>query len=199
MALSGWFFLYFCPVKTQIEAAAKVIQDGGIILYPTDTVWGLGCDPKNEIALQKINTIKQRHQDKSFILLVNSENLLSRYAKIIPDVCFDLIDFANQPLTIIYPQGQYVSNQVLGSDDSIAIRFIKHEFCSGLITKLRHGLVSTSANISGQPFPKNFDDINEDIKSAVDLIIDRKFEVTKYAPSQIIKIGEDGEVKIIRK
>ena len=186
-------------MKDQIEAAVKVIREGGVILYPTDTVWGLGCDPNNSTAVQKINEIKSRPENKSFILLVNSEMLLSRYAKIIPEVCYDLIDYANRPLTIVYPKGQYVSDKILADDGSIAIRLIKHDFCEQLITKLKHGLVSTSANISGQPFPKTFAEVDDSIKSGVDLIVDQRFEVKQVSPSQIIKIGENGEIHIIRK
>ncbi len=186
-------------MKTQIEQAEKVIKEGGVILYPTDTVWGLGCDPNNEEAIQKINKIKQREETKSFILLVNSERLLNQYTKIIPEVCYDLIDFANLPLTIIYPIGKSVSKQILGPDGSVAIRVIKHDFCNGLINKPKHGIVSTSANISNQPFPQNFNEISKAILEKVDFVVDSRFETKNVKPSQIIKIGEKGEVSIIRK
>ncbi len=186
-------------MKNVIDQAVKIIKEGGVILYPTDTVWGLGCDPNNEEALQKINAIKKRIKKNHFILLVNSEMLLNRYVKAIPEVCYDLIDFANSPLTIIYPKGQYASNQVLGDDGSIAIRMVKNEFCDGLMKRLKHGIVSTSANISGEPFPTSFQKISADILDAVDFVVPAKYESKGTKPSQIIKIGEDSEVNIIRK
>ncbi len=189
-------------MKEERQKAFEVIKNGGIILYPTDTVWGIGCDPKNEEALNKINELKQRPKDKNFIVLVESERLLSRYAKIIPDVCYDLIDYADKPLTIIYPKGQFVAKKVLGDDGSIGIRLVKDEFCSKLIQKLKSGITSTSANISGQPTPLKFSEISEDIKNGVDYIVslpesgnDKKIK----SPSQIIKISEKSEITILRK
>ncbi len=186
-------------MKNQIEEAAKIVRDGGVILYPTDTIWGLGCDPNNEEAIQKINEIKQRPPDKSFILLVNSEMLLNRYTEVIPDVCYDLIDYADRPLTIIYPKGRAVSSKIMADDNSIAIRMIKAGFSNQLMTRLKHGLVSTSANISNHPYPKQFGDIDDTIKNMVDFVVDPQFENESSKPSQIIKISENGEVKIIRK
>ena len=191
---------YFCSVKKVIQEAASVIQQGGVILYPTDTIWGLGCDPNNEIALAKINQIKQRAADKNYLLLVNSERLLNYHVNVIPDVCYDLIDFAVKPLTVVYPSGKNVHSSVLGKDQSLGIRMIKTpEFLDGLITRLKHGLISTSANISGAAFPQSFADIDDRIKDQVDYIVDPSFETKKSQPSQIIKISENSEVTIIRK
>lgn len=186
-------------MKFEIEKAAEFIQKGGVILYPTDTVWGLGCDPNNEEALAKISTIKKRTDSKSFILLVNNESLLSRYVKEIPDVCYDLIDCADAPLTIVYPNGQYVSNKVIAEDGSIAIRLTKDEFCKGLITKVKSAIVSTSANLSGQKATSNLDDIDEEIKNAVDFIVNIDSKPSSSKPSQIIKISANSEIEIIRK
>jgi len=185
-------------VRTEIENAYNTIKAGGIILYPTDTIWGIGCDPKNDEALAKIDALKNRTTEKHFIVLVESERLLSRYAKVIPEVCYDLIDFANKPLTIIYPQGQYVSNRVLGEDKSIGIRVVKDEFCSKLIQKLKSGLISTSANKSGDKSPVSFDNISDDIKNGVDYIVKLPLQQKNAKPSQIIKISENSEVTIIR-
>ena len=189
-------------MREEIHKAFEVIQNGGIILYPTDTVWGIGCDPKNEDALNKINVLKKRATDKNFIVLVESERLLSRYAKVIPDVCYDLIDFTEKPLTIIYPKGQFVAKQVLADDGSIGIRLVKDEFCIKLIQKLKSGIISTSANISGKATPVTFDDISDDIKNGVDYIVNLgPIDENKknISPSQIIKISEKSEITILRK
>ena len=202
-AASGRFFyclfLYFCPVEEEINKAKEVIDAGGVILYPTDTIWGLGCDPKNDDAIQKIIDIKKRSEAKHFIILVNSEQLLSRYVKEIPSVCFDLIDFASKPLTIIYPKGQYVSDKILGEDGSIGVRIVNTPFCKKLMERLKSGIVSTSANISGEPHPKSFEEISKEIKNNVDYIVNLPQKNQSDQASQIIKIGLNGEVKIIRK
>ena len=185
-------------MREEIQNAFETIKNGGIILYPTDTIWGIGCDPKNEEALEKINQLKKR-SDKNFIVLVESERLLNRYAKIIPEVCYDLIDFAEKPLTIIYPKGQFVAKQVLAQDGSIGVRVVKDKFCSTLIQKLKSGITSTSANVSGEKSPIKFEDISDTIKNGVDYIVNLPLENKNPIPSQIIKIGENSEVTIIRK
>ncbi|MFT4601816.1 MAG: L-threonylcarbamoyladenylate synthase [Arenicella sp.] len=186
-------------MKTEIDKAAEVIQNGGVILYPTDTIWGLGCDPKNEKAVQKIFDIKKRSDNKSMIVLVNSEQLLGRYVKEVPEVCFDLIDCATRPLTIVYPKGQYVSDKLKGEDDSLGIRITNDEFCKKLIQKLKSGIVSTSANVSGESNPENFDSVNQTIKDQVDYVVDLPQLSKDNSPSQIIKISAKGEIEIIRK
>lgn len=186
-------------MKEEIQKAVDVIRDGGVILYPTDTIWGLGCDPKNEDALDKLLNIKKRAANKSLIVLVNNEGLLQRYVKEIPDVCYDLIDYAERPLTIVYPHGQYVSQKVLGADNSIAVRISKDPFCSQLIQKLKHGLVSTSANISNQTYVNDINKLPAEIKDNVDYIVNLPLKNDKQPPSQIIQIGADSEVTIIRK
>ena len=185
-------------MKEAVEKAAKIIREGGVILYPTDTIWGLGCDPSNEAAVERIVDIKKRAPHKSFILLVDNEPRLKRYAKIIPEVCYDLIDYANRPVTIVYPQGQHVSQQVLGSDGSIAIRITNDPFCVALMRATKCGLVSTSANISNQPY-QALDQMPAEIKNAVDYIVPLPLKTPNARPSQIIKIGADSEVTIIRK
>ena len=190
---------YFCSVFEEIEKAASIIRQGGIILYPTDTIWGLGCDPKNDAAVEKIIQLKKRDENKSLIVLVNAEQLLNQYVSIIPEICYDLVDLADGPLTIIYPQGKGVSKAILGDDGSIAIRMTKHDFCFKLMQKLRSGLVSTSANFSGQPAPKKFSDISKDIINGVDYVVNLQHDQPASKPSQIIKVGAKGEIKIIRK
>ncbi len=186
-------------MREEIEKAFNAIKDGGVILYPTDTIWGLGCDPNNERALERINKIKNRSKDKNFIILVDSERLLNRYAKVIPEVCFDLIDFTEKPLTIIYPKGQFVAKPVLAFDGSIGVRLVKDEFCVKLIQKLKSGLTSTSANISGEKSATNFEEISDQIKNGVDYIVNLPLSKKNVSPSQIIKISEKSEITIIRK
>jgi len=185
-------------VREEIEKAFEIIKNGGIILYPTDTIWGIGCDPKNEEALERINLLKKR-SGKHFIILVESERLLNRYAKVIPEVCYDLIDFSEKPLTIIYPKGQFVAKQVLANDGSIGVRVVKDKFCSTLIQKIKGGIISTSANVSGEKSPLKFEDISDIIKNGVDYIVNLPLATKNPMPSQIIKIGENSEVTIIRK
>ncbi len=182
-----------------LEKAAKVLQEGGVILYPTDTIWGLGCDPKNDAAVKKIIDLKKRSPSKSMIILVNNEALLQRYVKEIPEVCYDLIDYSTRPLTIVYPNGQYVSDQVLAEDKSIAIRITKDSFCNKLIQKVKHGIVSTSANISNEIYLNGLENIPTAIKDNVDYIVNLPLKNKSAQVSQIIKIGEDSEVSIIRK
>ena len=183
----------------EIEKAANVIRQGGIILYPTDTIWGLGCDPKNEAAVEKIIELKKRDENKSLIVLVNGEPLLNQYVSIIPEICYDLIDLAEGPLTIVYPKGRGVSKHILAEDGSIAVRITNHDFCFKLMQKLRSGLVSTSANFSGEPSPKKFSDISPDIINAVDYVVNLYHDQPAGKPSQIVKVGAKGEIKIIRK
>jgi L-threonylcarbamoyladenylate synthase len=186
-------------VKTEIENAAEAIKKGGVILYPTDTIWGFGCDPNNETAVLKLIDIKKRDRSKSLIILVNSEAMLQRYAKIIPDVCFDLIDCATAPLTIVYPKGQFVAKEILAADGSIAIRLTKDPFCCQLMQKIKSGIVSTSANISGQPYQGDPTKMDKAMLDQIDYIVKLPLVNKNQKPSQIIKIGENSEITIIRK
>ncbi|MBD3636877.1 MAG: threonylcarbamoyl-AMP synthase [Crocinitomicaceae bacterium] len=183
----------------EINKATEVIKNGGVILYPTETVWGLGCDPTNDTAIDRILEIKKRPENKSLIILVPSEAILQRYVKNIPEVCYDLIDFADRPLTIVYPDAQHLSEKLTAKDNSIAIRLTKDEFCRKLMQKLKTGIVSTSANISGNPPPVAFHDISEEIKNNVDYIVNLPDRKGTGTPSQIIKIKANSEVEIIRK
>lgn len=181
-----------------IHDAAEGLKAGKTLLYPTDTVWGLGCDASNEEAIQKIVDIKSRSEEKSFILLVDSVAMLERYVTNIPEVCFDLIDFAVRPLTIIYDEPINLPKSLLAPDGTIAIRVTEDMNCKKLIQRLRKPLVSTSANITGQPNAKNFAEITEEIKAGVDLILNERLEERMQKPSSIIKVGSDNGVKVIR-
>lgn len=186
-------------MKEEIKRSADVLRKGGIILYPTDTVWGIGCDATNEGAVQKIFKIKQRSEAKSMIVLVAEPHQVSFYADE-PAVAKDLVEFAEKPLTLIYPKAKGLAKSIIAEDGSIGIRVVKDEFCQQLIDFLHKPIVSTSANISGEPSPGNFSEISDLIKTSVDYVVNlRQEEKGKNTPSQIIKIGMDGLIQIIRK
>ncbi len=182
-----------------MNKAIEALKNGGTILYPTDTIWGIGCDATDENACQKILDIKQRPDNKSFIILVDNFAMLERYIPEFQEVCYDLADFASKPLTIIYPKAKGLAPSILAEDGSVGIRITTDPICQKLIRSIRKPIVSTSANLSGESNPTCFDDINEDIKSGVDAIVEeRTFEKMEKA-SQIVKVGLDGKVEVIRK
>lgn len=187
-------------MQNDIKKAIEVLRSGGVILYPTDTIWGLGCDATNETAVQKIYDIKKRSDNKSMIILMDSENRLTGYVNDIPEVAYDVIEFAEKPLTVIFEGAKSLASNVINKEDqSVGIRITKEKFTKELIQRFRLPIVSTSANISGEPSPSIFDEISEEIKSAVDYIVEyRQDDTTKAKPSGIIKIGKDCSVKIIR-
>ncbi|MGV3630807.1 MAG: L-threonylcarbamoyladenylate synthase [Bacteroidota bacterium] len=182
--------------KTEI---IETLKNGGTILYPTDTVWGLGCDATNEEACRKILQIKKRPENKSFIVLVDSFLMLERYVPEFPEVCYDLADLATRPLTLIYPNARGLAPSILAEDGSVGIRITKDPLCLALIRGLKKPLVSTSANISGEKTPGSFAEISEEVKSGVDFIVRERLTESCDVPSQIIKIGKDNSVQIIRK
>lgn len=177
----------------------ELLRNGGTILYPTDTIWGIGCDATNEEACQKILTLKNRPENKSFILLVDNFAMLERYIPNFQEVCYDLVDFASKPLTIVYPNAQGLAPSVIAKDGSVGIRITKDPLCLKLIRGMRKPIVSTSANLSNEKVPNCFDDIDLIIKNGVDSIIMERLEEKMTTPSQIIKIGISGEVNVIRK
>ncbi len=184
----------------ELTNALAALHSGGTILYPTDTVWGIGCDCTNERAVDKIFKIKKRDSSKSLVLLVDNDARLLRYVKTVPEIAWELMQFSDKPLTIVYPEGKNVAKNMIGPDKSIAIRITSDIFCKSLIRSFDNGLVSTSANISGNASPENFSDIDEEIISAVDYVVDlRQEEKTPASPSSIIKVGLKGEIQIIRK
>lgn len=195
--------------KAIIDNAVNVLRDGGVILYPTDTVWGIGCDACNEKAVEKVFEIKHRSGAKSLIVLASDLDMIAKYVKEIPSVAIDLVEVNDAPMTIIYPGAQYLAPNVIAEDGSVGIRIPLAlsdsaeedggAFCRELVRRLRKPLVSTSANISGQPSPLTFNDISEDIISAVDYVIPKNVGRTASGrASQIIKLGLNGEVEIIR-
>lgn len=186
-------------MKEQIHQALKTIREGGVILYPTDTIWGLGCDPNNSEAIAKLDAVKKRLSGKNYIVLIDEEHRLYNYVKEIPEVCFDLTQFNEDPLTIVYPGGKNVAPEVLAEDGSIAIRICEMKETKYLLQQLKHGLLSTSANLSGTPSPENYSDVPQAIKDSVDFIFLPDLKIPKRKPSSIIKVDLDATIKIIRK
>ena len=172
---------------------------GGIILYPTDTIWGIGCDATNEEAVRRVYELKRRSDHKAMLLLMDSSAKLNYYVQEVPDVAWDLIELADSPLTVIYSGARNVAPNLLAADGSVGIRITQEEFSHKLCERFRKPLVSTSANVSGDPSPANFSEISETIKAGVDYIVRyRQDDLSKAAPSHIIKLGAGGLVKIIR-
>jgi len=187
-------------LNDEVAKALKVLQNGGIILYPTDTIWGIGCDAGNEDAVKKIYALKQREESKSMIVLLDNDNKLQSYVSEVPDIAYDLIEYAENPLTLVMPGAKNLAKNLIAADGSIGLRVTKHQFCQQLIQRLRRPLVSTSANISGQPSPKNFNAISADIIEGVDYVVDlEQYDLTEKRPSTIMRLEPDGRFEFIRK
>lgn len=171
-----------------------------MILYPTDTIWGLGCDATNEEAVRRVYEIKHRADSKAMLVLVDTAVKVDFYVQDVPAVAWDLIEVADKPLTIIYSGARNLAPNLLAEDGSVGIRVTAEEFSKNLCFRFRKAIVSTSANVSGQPSPRNFAEISEEIKNAVDYIVEaRRTETAQAKPSSILKLGSGGEIKIIRK
>ena len=181
-------------INDDIKQACEVMQRGGIILYPTDTIWGIGCDATNAEAVQRVYKIKQRADSKALIVLTDSEAKVEYYVSEVPETAWQLLDVAVKPLTLIYPGARNLATNLLADDGSIAIR-ISQRLCR----QFRKAIVSTSANISGNAAPHNFSEISDEIKNAVDYIVTaRRDEIKESLPSSIIKLEANGTIKIIR-
>ena len=175
------------------------MREGGVILYPTDTMWGIGCDATTEDAVRRVYEIKQRQDSKAMLVLVDSSVKVDFYVQDVPEVAWDLIDLADKPLTIIYSGARNLAANLLAEDGSVGIRVTNEDFSKRLCQQFRKAVVSTSANISGQPSPRNFSEISEEVKSAVDYIVGyRQEEMSNPKPSSIIKLDKGGVIKIIR-
>jgi len=186
-------------VNNEVHNAFEIIKEGGIILYPTDTVWGIGCDATNPEAVAKIYQLKQREETKSMIVLMNGEKMMYTVFKDIPEVAWQIIDLSEKPTTIILDQPRNVASNLIASDKTLGIRLVKEPFCFKLMEKMKKPLVSTSANISGQPTPIAFKDISQEIIKGVDYVVNLHQDKIGGKPSTIIKIGLNSQVKIIRK
>ena len=184
--------------ENDIAAAVKTLLAGGIILYPTDTVWGIGCDATNPVAVDKIMALKNRPANKSMIVLVAEERDIIQYVAAPDPAVFVYLETIQKPTTVVYPQGIALAENLLGADGSIGIRICADEFCRHLIKRLRHPLVSTSANVSGQPTPTFFNEIADTIKDGVDYVVEhRRDDLTPAVPSSVIKWTSTG-IEVLR-
>ena len=187
-------------MKEEIQKAVEVLRKGGIILYPTDTVWGIGCDATNQEAVAKVYEIKKREDSKSLVLLASDIDMICRYVKEIPEMAVQLVEVNDKPMTIIYPGAMGLAPNAIAEDGTVGIRIPMMDFCCQLASRLGRPIVSTSANISGEPTPKKFAEIPQQIKDAVDHIVDPALEAGATGQaSSIIKVGLDYTIQIIRK
>ena len=187
-------------IYQEVIKIAEILKKGGIIIYPTDTVWGLGCDASNFEAVEKLYQIKKRDKSKSMLILVDSDHKIQRHIKDMPDVAWDIIDVADSPTTIIYDKGYNVAENLLAEDGSLGVRVCKDKFCQEIIKKLKWPLVSTSANYSGEPSPMSYTDIDKSLLEKVDYVVEyRRQEKIKAKPSAIFRLNNNGNIKILRK
>jgi L-threonylcarbamoyladenylate synthase len=185
--------------EEDISAALTSLRSNGVILYPTDTIWGLGCDATSVDAVEKIFRIKSREKNKSLLILVNSEQMLERYVYDIPEAASELNTVTDDPLTIIYPKGKNLARGICSDDGSVGIRICRDEFCSQLISRFRKPIVSTSANFSGKPAPQFFSEIEKLLIDAADYVVKyRQDDRRKHSASPVIKFNTDGTIRIIR-
>lgn len=182
----------------EINKTLEVLHNGGVILYPTDTVWGIGCDATNPEAVQKIYDLKKRSSSKSMIVLVNGDRMIHYIFKDIPEVAWQIMDLSENPTTLILDKPKNVAPNIIAEDNTLAVRIIKEPFCYKLLERFKKPIVSTSANISGEPTPLSFDQISETIKNQVDYCVDYNRSAKNSKPSTIIKISLDNQVKVIR-
>ncbi|AWH86803.1 threonylcarbamoyl-AMP synthase [Flavobacterium album] len=185
-------------INTEVHNAFEAIKNGGIILYPTDTVWGIGCDATNPEAVKKIYALKQREESKSMIVLMNSDRMMHNVFKEIPEVAWQILDLSEKPTTLILDNPRNVAPNIIAEDKTLGVRVVKEPFCYKLMERMKKPLVSTSANISGSPTPNSFKEIDHHILDGVDYIVNLHREKIAAKPSTIIKLGNDLQVKVIR-
>ncbi|MDR1681764.1 MAG: threonylcarbamoyl-AMP synthase [Candidatus Symbiothrix sp.] len=186
-------------MENELNKACEILRKGGVILYPTDTIWGIGCDATNEKAVERIYQIKQRTDSKAMLVLLDSTAKLDFYVNELPSIALDVIEVADRPQTIVFDDAKNVAPQLIAADGSLGIRITNERFSQSLCRRLRKPLVSTSANISGQPAPAVFSEISDEIIQAVDYVVDyRRDDASKSKSSSIIRLGKGGQIKIIR-
>ncbi|WP_369753460.1 L-threonylcarbamoyladenylate synthase [Flavobacterium sp. WC2409] len=186
-------------LNEEVIKALEVIKEGGIILYPTDTVWGIGCDATNAEAVAKIYKLKQRAETQSMIVLMNGEKMMYNVFKEIPEVAWQIMDLSENPTTLILDNPRNIAANLIATDKTLGIRIVKEPFCFKLLERMKKPLVSTSANISGLPTPKSFKEISPEIIKGVDYVVNLHRDKIGGKPSTIIKLTNDSQVKVIRK
>lgn len=186
-------------MNEEVHKAYEVIKEGGIILYPTETVWGIGCDATNPDAVAKIYALKRREESKSMIVLMNDERMVYNVFKDIPEVAWQILDLSEKPTTLILDNPRNIAKNLIAPDNTLGMRIVKEPFCYKLLERMKKPLVSTSANISGEPTPINYKEISPEILKGVDYVVNLQQEKMTGKPSAIIKLTSDSQVKIIRK
>ncbi len=186
-------------MKEEIKKTLDILHNGGIILYPTDTIWGLGCDANNAEAIDKLYKIKRRDASKSMLILIENITRVSSYVNKPPEVALDMMEFSQEPLTIIFDGAKNLPTNLIANDGSIAIRLVQDDFCKELIKRFKKPLVSTSANFSGQASPLKFSDIDKSLINSVDYVVNHKRDSRHVKASSIIRIRENNQIEIIRK
>ena len=186
-------------INTEVHNAYEIIKEGGIILYPTDTVWGIGCDATNEEAIKKIYALKKRVESKSMIVLMNSERMIYNVFKEVPEVAWQILDLSEKPTTLILDNPRNVAKNIIAEDNTLGVRLVNDPFCFKLMERMKKPLVSTSANISGILSPTSFKEISPEIINGVDYVVNLHKDKVCKNPSTIIKLGLDSQVKVIRK
>lgn len=187
-------------LESDLKAALHTLRDGGLILYPTDSIWGIGCDATNAAAVAKVYALKGRSADKSLVVLLENDNQLQSYVQDVPEVAYSLVEFAEKPLTIVYSGAKNLAPNLIASDGSIAIRIVRHPFCESLIRRFRKPIVSTSANISGEPAPALFEDVTAEIVDGVDYVVEYgQLDRENSQASTIMKLDSSGKFSFIRK
>lgn len=187
-------------LRDEVNKALEILKNGGLILYPTDTIWGIGCDATNAEAVEKVFKLKGRTEEKSLIVLLDNDNKLQSYVREVPEVAYDLIEYTENPLTIIYSGAKNLAENAIAKDGSIGIRIVKHSFCEQLLQRFKKPIISTSANISGEASPANFSEISDKIKEGVDYVINWEQEdMSKKKASTIMKLEPGGLFSFIRK
>ncbi len=186
-------------LKEEVEKSVTLLRQGKILLYPTDTIWGIGCDATNVKAVERVYKLKNRHEQKSMIVLLADKEKIQDFVEAVPPIAFDLIENAASPITIVYDKAKNLPKNLIASDGTIAIRVVQGDYCTAVIRGLGKPLVSTSANISGEPAPKTFGQISETIKERVDYVVDiHRSRIRSVRPSTILKLETNGTFKILR-